>query len=425
MRNLNVAALAALLALSACGGGGGGGRAAVAPDPQTPVDAPGEALVRTTSQWPTAERVADYLYSHASGGPWDGSYGAFTAPPGIARFASPPTVRMTGDMTGRERAIAHYGVALVNRALPYEHHLQIGPDGPSVSVNYGDELQGQLPDGQISIEFHRDDRRDGAVAHLDVTSAYDEQEQRWKKQFLRASQVEMNGDWFDQREDWLTVSTLVHEFLHTLGLPGHPDHDEYPDSNMADAWFRLDGSLPAIDAAAVLAFYTRLPTVVEPEDLSAASLGPWDEQSTDLTRRVSRVSFGVRHANGVAMPWTTGTEPARALADNIRLQGTATWNGGLIGLTPALVGVQGDAEISVSLATMDGRADFTALEHEDGSTWGDGDLGYTIAVGANYLRSTGGDAGTVNGQFYGANHEGVGGSVERADLTGAFGAVRR
>jgi len=26
-----------------------------------------------------------------------------------------------------------------------------------------------------------------------------------------------------------------------------------PDSNMADSWFRLDGSLPAIDAAGILA----------------------------------------------------------------------------------------------------------------------------------------------------------------------------
>lgn len=115
------------------------------------------------------------------------------------------------------------------------------------------------------------------------------------------------------------------------------------------------------------------------------------------------------------MPWATGTDPARDLADNTQLQGTATWNGDLIGFTPTLEGIQGDAEISVRLATMDGRADFTALQYEDGSTWGDGDLGYAITVGANYLRSTGGDAGTVNGQFYGANHEGVGGSVERAD----------
>jgi len=37
----------------------------------------------------------------------------------------------------------------------------------------------------------------------------------------------------------------------------------------------------------------------------------------------------------------------------------------------------------VNLGTMNGRADFTGLENEDGSTWGDRDLGYAITVGAN------------------------------------------
>ena len=415
--------------LAACGGGGGGGGAGGSPttgmDDTTSVP-PRDRLARTTSQWPTAERVADYLYWHASGGPWQGGDGEYSHPPGLTRFASPPTARMATGITDRDRAIAHYGVALVNRALPYSQHVRFGPDAPSVVAKDGGDLQGKVPDGEIFIEFHRDSATGRTtVAHQDITHIYDEQQQRWEKKILRASQVEMDSEFFDDRPDYQAVSVFVHEFLHAMGLQGHPDREEYPDSNMADAWFRLDGSLPAIDAAGILALYTRLPAEIEPEDLSVTSLGPWEEESTDLTQRVSRVSFGVRHANGVNMPWTMGTDPARDLADNSQLQGTATWNGDLIGFTSALVGVQGDAAISVSLATMDGRADFSALEHEDGSTWGDGNLGYTITVGANYLRGTGGDDGTVNGQFYGANHEGVGGSVERADLTGAFGAVRR
>ena len=179
------------------------------------------------------------------------------------------------------------------------------------------------------------------------------------------------------------------------------------------------------DAAGILALYMRLGTDTEPEHLSITRLGAWEGETTDLTRSLSQVSFGVRHANEVTMPWTTGVEPAQALADNSRLPGTATRNGDLIGFPPTLDGVQGDAEISVNLGTMNGRADFTGLENEDGSTWGDRDLGYAITVGTNYLRSTGGDTGTVNGQFYGPNHEGVGGSVERVDLTAAFGARRQ
>ena len=427
----HAAALATAVILVACGGGGG---SPVTQDPDTgaPTDSGTPSspttLTRAASQGPTAERVADYLYWHASGGPWDGAFGAYTHPPGLVRFASPPTVRLVPSMTPRELGIVHYGIALVNRALPYEHHLQIGPDAPSVVAKDGGDLEGNVPHGEIFVEFHRDSasgRASPAVAHQEITHVYDDAQARWEKKVLLTGQVEMDSDFFDSRPDHQAISVFVHELLHTIGLQGHPDHEEYPDSNMADAWFRLDGSLPAIDAAGVLALYTRVPAEIEPEDLSVTDLGAWEEQTTDLTRTLSGVSFGVRHANGVTMPWTKGTDPARDLADNTRLQGTATWNGDLIGFASTLEGVQGDAEISVRLATMDGRADFTALEREDGSTWGDGDLGYTIIVGANYLRSTGGDAGTVNGQFYGANHEGVGGSVERADLTGAFGAVRR
>ena len=114
--------------------------------------------------------------------------------------------------------------------------------------------------------------------------------------------------------------------------------------------------------------------------------------------------------------------------------GAARWNGGLLGFTPALEVVGGNAGLVVNLGTMNGRADFTELQSwaagatpgvlGTGSRWNTGSLGYTIAVGANYLRSTGGDDGTVNGQFYGASHEGVAGSLERDDLTAAFGATR-
>lgn len=112
----------------------------------------------------------------------------------------------------------------------------------------------------------------------------------------------------------------------------------------------------AADAAGILALYMRLGTDTEPEHLSITSLGAWDGETTDLARSLSQVSFGVRRANGVTMPWTTGVEPAQALADNSRVQGTATWNGDLIGFTPTLDGARGDAEISVNLGTMNGRA---------------------------------------------------------------------
>ena len=142
----------------------------------------------------------------------------------------------------------------------------------------------------------------------------------------------------------------------------------------------------------------------------------------------------MRHANGISSPWTTGEEPARALADNPRLSGTATWTGGLVGFTPELRSAGGNAELSVELVSMDGRAAFTELQSwatgsapgalGSGETWNTGSLHYTTTVDANYLRSTGGNAGTVNGQFYGTAPECVAGSLERDDFTAAFGARR-
>ena len=91
---------------------------------------------------------------------------------------------------------------------------------------------------------------------------------------MRAASVEMGRQSFASRPDHQAVSVLVHEMLHGLGFAGHVDAPDFADSNMYNAWFRLDGSLPAIDAAALQALYTRLRAESEPEELSVASLGP-------------------------------------------------------------------------------------------------------------------------------------------------------
>ena len=437
--------LSLLLALAACGGGGGssvttggdGQGPVVTMSPPEPFDTIRASWGRSHDGEP-ASRVAEYLGVHASGGPWrSGPDYSFSREPGLERFASPPTVRLADGARERERAITAYAVALINRALPFDHHLNIGEDAPAGLAARAE--RDNVPDGQIIVEFIQTRIQGGrpgaeAGAGLYYETEYDAQQGRWERKRLRAGSVEMDSEFFRGRPDHQAVSVLVHEMLHTLGMAGHVDTPEFEDSNMYDAWFRLDGSLPAIDAAGLQALYTRLGEVTEPEDLSISSLGAWSRETIHLSGELDDVAFGVRHSNGVSMPWTSGIEPSRALEDNSSLSGTATWNGGLLGFTPALEAVGGNAELSVDLGTLDGRADFTELQSwaagttpgalGTGSQWNTGSLGYTIAVAANYLRSTGGDDGTVNGQFYGAGHEGVAGSVERDDLTAAFGAVR-
>ena len=444
--NLALLQVAGLVALAGCGGGGsattgsgGQGPVVTMPQPIEPFDAV-ETSRRLSQDGESASRVIEYLAVHASGGPWrSGPNFSWSHDPGLVRFGSPPIVRVADGASERERAITAYAVALINRALPHDRHLIIGADAPAGVAGQWEQRLPNIPDGHVFVEFVDAPPQGGrpgteALAHQDVETEYDALQGRWEKKRLRASSVELNREFFRGRPDHQAVSVLVHEMLHSLGLQGHVDAPAFQDSNMYNAWFRLDGSLPAIDAAGLQALYTRLGEETEPEDLSASSLGAWSRQTIHLNGELDDIAFGVRHANGVSMPWTSGSEPPSALRDSNKLSGTATWRGGLLGFTPALETVGGNAEIGIDLDTMDGRADFTELQSwpagtapgalGTGSRWNAGRLGYAIAVGGNYLRSTGGDVGIVNGQFYGAGHEGVAGSLERHDLTAAFGAAR-
>ena len=427
---------AGLLALAACGGGGGGsatttgggqGPVVTMPPPE-PFDTIKTSWRRSHDGEP-ASRVADYLQTYAS------------APSaGLVRFASPPVVRVDERASDRERAIAAHAVALINRALPYDQHLIIGEDAPAGDGANWREGIPHVPDGEIFVYFlpgrtNAFPNYSAAVAHHRMELEYDADQERLERKGVRAGATEMESAYFRVRPDHLAVDVLVHELLHTMGFAyAHPDRDRFSPSVMNSTSIRPDGSLPSIDAAGLQALYLRLGEETEPEDLSISSLGAWSRETIHLRGGLGNIAFGVRHSNGASMPWTAGAEPSTALEDNSRLSGTTTWNGGLLGFTPDLEVVGGNAELSVDLSTMNGRAEFTELqswaagavpgELGTGSQWNTGHLGYTITIAGNYLRTTGGDGGTVNGQFYGAGHEGVAGSLEREDLTAAFGAAR-
>ena len=56
--------------------------------------------------------------------------------------------------------------------------------------------------------------------------------------------------------------------------------------------------------------------------------------------------------------------------------------------------------------------------------WGDGDLNYDIAVEGNVFARTGGDEGVIAGAFFGASHQGMGGTLVRDDLGAGFAGTR-
>ncbi len=445
--------IAAILAtvmsmLAACGGGGSGSGPQTMMDPPPRMDPPARpqgdpARYGTETDGPTAAEVLDYLGVFASGGPWPSASGEeySHSRPGLSVFREPATLRIAEGTDDHQRAMILHGVAMVNRALPYQRHIRIGPDAPALAP------WAEVPDGQIFVDFAPHEDWETHDPDDDVTAFHgyaryrysvteDGERSRAGRKYAR---IYMLNDL--SPADRSTMFTMVHELLHAIGSTGHADLDKYPDSFLGANVPRAKRNvtqLGPIDIAAIAAagkIFTRLgAAALQPEDLTAENLGPWETEAVTLSDTLYGMSWGVRHRNGLSVPWTDGSDPATVLADNRALRGTATWNGELLGFTPELYPVAGKAGIAVDLATMDGRGDFTELQSwaagsgpgvlGTGLQWNTGSLGYTITVGGNYLRSTGGDAGTVNGRFYGSSHEGVSGTLERSDLTAAFGASR-
>ncbi len=238
--------------------------------------------------------------------------------------------------------------------------------------------------------------------------------------------------------DHEAITLLAHELLHALGVDAHVSAQFATIMEHTGAMHQAEQNgvpkplsvLFPVDREALRALYSRLDIGDGPEDF-----GPWDARTWRIDGNGPHANFGIALRNGYAEPWAYGIRPSTTLANNRQLSGSATWTGALLGLTPSDEAVAGDAAIGVNLATMTGTADFTSLESwvarsapgaaGTGTRWLDGDLGYTIAVRGNTFRQTGGDAGTLTGIFTGRSHEGAAGTLERSDLTAAFGAARQ
>ena len=103
-------------------------------------------------------------------------------------------------------------------------------------------------------------------------------------------------------------------------------------------------------------------------------------------------------------------------------------------MTPQAQSVAGAAELSIYLDSLNGDLDFTELEYwcagqapgktGTGTVWSDGDLSYDLEVRGNTFTRTGGDAGIVTGAFLGTRHQAMGGTLQRDDLSAAFGGSR-
>ena len=340
------------------------------------------------------------------------------------RWKSPPVVRFGGDGDREDYERVIRAVQLVNAALPEGVKMRVASDQPSSDPGSG-----------IYIDFQEDFAGDYWGITFNSNTSNTNQ--------INRSRININEQ-YDEHGDRRATILLAHEILHALGLFGGDGHvpndlnsimETGRDSRNKNIYSWEQGIpqpvslLYPADREAMRIIYTRLRDGGSPTDF-----GPWASTSWHVLGTGQQTVFGVRSANGYGEPWAYGLKPTSTLAANSSLSGSATWTGTLLGLTPQAAPVAGDAAIGVNLATMRGTADFTGLESwmpgaapgaaGTGTQWLDGDLGYTISVRGNTFKRTGGDAGTLTGIFTGRQHEGAAGTLERSDLTAAFGAAR-
>ena len=234
------------------------------------------------------------------------------------------------------------------------------------------------------------------------------------------------------------LGVIAHELIHLLGR-SHVDPLRFPRTIMVGGGSEelSPHILHPLDREALLAVYGHLEPGTAPGRI-ADELGDWSDTSLHVQGAIDiedgEIAFGAARRNGLSQPWATGPSPHATLEDNTALSGTVTWAGRLLGLTPDAEAVAGAADLSVNLTTLTGGVEFAGLERwaanaapgalGTGATWNDGDLRYGIEVRGNTFVQTGGDAGTVTGAFFGPAHEGMGGVLERDDLSAGFGGKR-
>ena len=122
-------------------------------------------------------------------------------------------------------------------------------------------------------------------------------------------------DDFDVSETTYTRSTIIHELLHALGIQGHVDSVEFPDSIMGGAGGyipNLGHIISKIDREVLQIMYMRQRTGTYND------WGEWSDTTFHLTGRTDdeALNFGVALFNGLPQPWVRGVLPDTVLADN-------------------------------------------------------------------------------------------------------------
>ena len=306
---------------------------------------------------------------------------------------------------------------LVNDALPPEFQIVYAGTKDSTFASFGEIVVSLESQAGISVTCGA-----GAVACAQKPSA-------------NSALIRVPDD-LDTSEIIHPRRVIVHEMLHALGIWGHVDSIEFPDSILG----RFGDFIP--NGAHIISKIDR--EILQIMYMSQATdqyndWGEWSDTSFHMMaeNEDGQVQFGVALFNGLPQPWARGVIPETVLQDS-GLRGTATWEGALVGFSGPTP-IAGDAELQVNMRTLpvDGSEHdlhfrdiyyLSRFESQDRSP--DSDLWFTTRnidykvefTGNGFINSDG--DGWVMGSVMGADHEHMAGTVKRTDMIGAFGGSR-
>lgn len=304
-------------------------------------------------------------------------------------------------------------VRILNDVLPPEFQIAVwsepsGPYDPNGTI-----LVKAMPSAQIQLEC--------STAAAACASA------RISLGHTQHATVRIPND-FDARDYRYAQSAVIHELLHALGIWGHVDHIEFPDSLMGRTgeFFPNPGFvLNRIDREILQVMYM---------SQISSRYNNWEEWSDTRFHFLARtedesVNFGVALFNGLPQPWGRGDEPGVPLADNSVLNGRVSWMGRLLGFS-GVSPIFGDVVLDVSLSRLDEPQRLRFRDILFFNRLGDDDqwfptrnLDYTVdIIGNGFWHSS--EEGQIAGSFLGERHEGMAGTIKRTDLVGAFGGNR-
>ena len=231
-------------------------------------------------------------------------------------------------------------------------------------------------------------------------------------------------------------SVVVHELLHALGIWGHVDSVEFPDSALGTAGAHiphLGYGLPQIDREILQILYMSQQTELYND------WGEWSDTAHHIMGETEdeAIAFGVSLFNGLPQPWAHGRTPDTALEDNWRLRGTATWQGAMVGysgpsplaggttLTVDLANVYGAHALAFTdihyLNRLDAEDPWFTTRNMNYEVWIEDDNDFSNWDPVDEERN---GEGFVTGAFLGEEHEHMAGTVKRIDMVGAFGGSR-